>query len=276
MARSKYINTFNTTAEYDNYIESAYPEFPNVGYDKEAGKVKIMRTSPNDHILYGALNDPTQVPQIRLKYGGTTNITCNVDSLNNTFYLDLSDIPSEWRPYNDLSSFMAGNTNITSIKKNDMVNSNVTSLSQMFYSCSSLTKIDCSSFDTSNVISFYGMFEGCSSLTSLDLSSFDTSKVIGIARLFSRCDSLKVLDLSNWTLPNISSMPTTTDGIFMTGLYQNIQLTDVYITDEHVLNLFTNNLTSSNGQGAYVSSSATIHYNDVDYKWQNNAWTPQS
>ena len=52
MARSKYINTFDTTAEYNNYIESALPSFPNVGYDKESDKVNIVRTSPNDHLLY--------------------------------------------------------------------------------------------------------------------------------------------------------------------------------------------------------------------------------
>lgn len=276
MARNKYINTFNTTTEYDNYIESAAPEFPNVALTKDDGEIHYMRTSPNDHVLYGTLNDVSQIPTVRLAYGGTTSINCHVDSLDNTFYLDASDIPSEWASYNSLSSFMAGNTNIISIKKNAMVNSNVTNLSSIFYQCSSLTHIDCSAFDTSNVTSFDSMFRDCSSVTSLDLSSFDTSNITSISGLFNGCSNLRILNLSNWTLPNITSMPTLTSAIFMYGLYQNIPLTDVYITDEHVLNLFTNNLTSSNGSGVYINSSATIHYNGTDYKWQNNAWTPQS
>jgi len=270
MSKSKYINSFNTTAEYNNYIESAYPEFPNVGYDKEAGVVNIIRTSPNDHILYGTLNDPTQVPQIRLKYGGTTFINCNVDSLNNTFYLDLSDIPSEWRTYNDLSSFLNGNVNITSIKKNAMVNSNVTLLVQMFQNCSSLTYIDISSFDTSNVTSIASLFAGCTSLTSIDLSSFDTSNLTNMPNLFSGCSSLTSIDLSSLDF----SLVTNTFNMFNAT---NV-LKDVYITVEATLMMLTNNLTSRGG--TYIPASATIHYDNgtgnVDYKWQNNAWTPQS
>ena len=67
MARSKYINTFDTTTEYNNYIESALPSFPNVGYDKEADKVNIVRTSPNSHVLYGEVADPSKaLPTIYL------------------------------------------------------------------------------------------------------------------------------------------------------------------------------------------------------------------
>ena len=86
MARSKYINTFDTTAEYNNYIESALPSFPNVGYDKEADKVNIVRTSPNDHVWYGEVVDASQaLPTISLS--GTTN-TPTLDELTNMFYLD--------------------------------------------------------------------------------------------------------------------------------------------------------------------------------------------
>ena len=51
-------------------------------------------------------------------------------------------------------------------------------------------------------------------------------------------------------------------------------LKDVYITVEVTLNKLTNNLTSQGSN--YIPSSATIHYNGTDYKWQNGAWTPQS
>ena len=207
MARSKYINTFDTTAEYNNYIESALPAFPNVGYDKEADKVNIVRTSPNDHLLYGEVVDPAQ-PLPTISLSDTTN-TPTFDELTNTFYLDT------WSNAAPTSISFTTKSNIKSIKK-------------------------LKGLDTSNVTNMYSMFQSCSSLTSLDLSNFDTSKVTNMYNMFDTCRSL----------------------------------TDVYITVEATLNKLTNNLTSQDG--SYIPSTATIHYNGVDYKWTGSAWTPQS
>ena len=243
MSRSKYINTFNTTAEYENYIESGYPEFPNVGYDKEAGEVKIKRTSPNDHLFYGELIDATQnIPNIQLYRSTISKVktyTSTVDTLTNEFYIDdWGTVPS----YDTLAgNFLTNKSNIKSIKKFKGLNtSSVVNMGTMFGNCSSLTSVDLSSLDVSNVTSMNYMFQYCSSLTSLDLSSLDISNVTNMTNMFQNCSSL----------------------------------TDVYITVEATLMKLTNNLTS---QGTtYIPASATIHYNDVDYKWQNNAWRPQS
>ena len=219
MSRSKYINTFNTTTEYNNYIESGYPEFPNVGYDKEAGEVKIMRTSPNNHLFYGELVDATQnIPELKLKNVNTNvkTYTPTVDTFNNTFYIDdWGTVPT----FNKLDgNFLTNKSNIKSIKKFKGLNtSSVTYMQQMFQYCSSLTSLDLSSWDISNVTTMTSMFNNCSSLT------------------------------------------------------------DVYITVEATLMKLTNNLSSSSGN--YIPSNngnCTIHYNGTDYKWQNNAWTPQS
>ena len=206
MARSKYINTFNTTAEYNNYIESALPSFPNVGYDKEADKVNIVRTSPNNHVWYGEVVDKAQ-PLPTISLNNTTNNT-TLDELNNAFYLDT------WSNEAPTSISFGNKSNIKTIKKMQI--------------------------DTSKVTSMKSMFNRCSSLTSLDLSNFDTSNVTDINGMFFLCSSLK----------------------------------DVYITVEATLMKFTNNLTSQGD--TYIPSSATIHYNGVDYKWQNSRWTPQS
>jgi surface protein len=110
------------------------------------------------------------------------------------------------------------------------------------------------------------MFSGCSSLTSLDLSNFNTSNVTIIDTMFNAMTNLRILDLSNCDFSNVTSQRQ----IFI----NTNKITDVYITVEATLMKLTNNLSS---QGInYIPSSATIHYNDVDYKWQNNAWTPQS
>ena len=207
MKRNKYLNTFDNTADYENYIESAYPGFPNVGLTKDNGELHYVRTSPNTHVLYGEVVDPAQaLPTISLN--NTTN-TPTLDTLTNMLYLD------SWSNAAPTSISFGNKSNIKSIKK-------------------------IKGLDTSNVTSMGNMFNNCSSLTSLDLSNFNTSNVTNISSMFSNCSSLK----------------------------------DVYITVEVTLNMLTNNLSS---QGyAYIPSSATIHYNGVDYKWQNSAWTPQN
>ena len=286
MARSKYINTFDTTAEYNNYIESAFPSFPNVGYDKEADKVNIVRTSPNTHVLYGEVVDTSQaLPTISLN---NTKNTPTLDELNNAFYyLD------SWSNAAPTSISFGNMSNIKSIKKlKGLDTSNVTNMQYMFKDCSSLTSLDISSFNTSNVTSMNSMFNNCTSLTSLDLSSFNTSKVTNMQYMFYHCSSLTSLDLSNFNTSNVTNMPymfydcssltslnlsnwDVSKVTSMTYMFAGCSsLKDVYITVEATLNKLTNNLKSQAGD--YIPSSATIHYNGVDYKWTGSAWTPQN
>lgn len=258
MARSKYINTFNTTAEYNNYIESALPAFPNVGYDKEADKVNIVRTSPNNHVWYGEVVDKAQVlPTISLN--NTTN-TPTLDTLTNMFYLD------SWSNASPTSIEFGNKSNIKTIKKMQLDTSNVTDMRDMFYNCPSLTTLDLSSFNTSKVTNMGGMVRECQSLISLDLSSFNTSNVTNMNNMFNSCASLTSLDLSNWNISNVTNMD------YMFDYCSSLK--DVYITVESTLNKLTNNLTSQGYN--YIPSSATIHYNGVDYKWNGSAWTQQS
>lgn len=226
MKRNKYINSFNTTAEYDNYIESAYPEFPNVGLTKDDGELHYRITSPNDYQIWGTT---TATENFNTGLG-----ECVVDPQLGEFYIQgyTGTLTSLQTAFFDLS-------HITSIKKFDLDTSNVTTMRQMFDNCTSLTSINLSGCNTSNVTNMGWVFSDCTSLTSLDLSNWDTSNA-GIYEMFKDCNSL----------------------------------TDIYINVEVTLMKLTNNLSS---QGTnYIPSSATIHYNGTDYKWQNNAWTPQS
>ena len=262
MARSKYINTFDTTAEYNNYIESALPAFPNVGYDKEADKVNIVRTSPNDHVWYGEVVDKAQaLPTISLN--NTTN-TPTLDALTNMFYLD------SWSNTAPTSISFGNKSNIKTLKKlKGLDTSNVTNMYNMFSGCSSLTSLDLSNFDTSNVTNMSSMFENCTSLTSLDLSNFNTYKVTNMSLMFSGCSSLTSLDVSSFDTSSVTNMYYMFNGCS--------SLKDVYITVEATLMKLTNNLTSQGSN--YIPSNGgkcTIHYNGVDYKWQNSRWTPQN
>ena len=186
MKRNKYLNTFDNTADYENYIESAYPGFPNVGLTKDNGELHYVRTSPNDHLLYGEVVDPAQpLPTIQLynDYSNVKTYTPTLDALNNTFYIDdWGTVPT----FNKLSDdFLKNKSNIKSIKKfKGLDTSNVTNMSNMFSDCRSLTSLDLSSFNTSKVTDMRYMFYGCSKLTSLDLSSFNTSNVTNMGSMF--------------------------------------------------------------------------------------------
>ena len=284
MKRNKYLNTFDNTADYENYIESAYPGFPNVGLTKDDGELHYVRTSPNDHLLYGEVVDPAQ-PLPTISLNKTTN-TPTLDTLTNMFYLDswsnaspksisfnnkgniksIKKMQIDTSKVTGMYGMFDGCSSLTSLDLSNFDSSNVTDMGYMFYNCSSLTSLDLSNFVTSKVTNMYSMFKGCSSLTSLDLSSFDTSNVTSMEYMFCDCSSLTSLDLSNFDTSKVTDMG------LMFGNCSS--LTDVYITVEATLNMLTNNLTSQGDR--CIPSTATIHYNDIDYKWTGSAWTQQS
>ena len=288
MKRNKYLNTFDNTADYENYIESALPGFPNVGLTKDDGELHYMRTSPNNHVWYGEVVDKAQ-PLPTISLNGTTN-TPTLEQVNNIFYLDSwsnaaptsitfnnkSNLKSikklkglDTSKVTTMQSMLDNCSSLTSLDLSNFDTSNVTTMQSMLKNCSSLTSLDLSNFDTSNVTNMESMFNGCSKLTSLDLSNFDISKVTHMYGMLKSCSSLTSLDLSNLDVYNVPNM----NRIF----YGCSSLTDVYITVESTLNKLTNNLTSCDAD--YIPSNngqCTIHYNGTDYKWTGSAWTQQN
>ena len=71
--------------------------------------------------------------------------------------------------------------------------SNVTDMSNMFYSCSSLTSVP--QLDTRNVTSMDTMFNYCSKLTTIP--QLDTSKVTNLNYIFNACRSLETIHMFN-------------------------------------------------------------------------------
>lgn len=245
MSRSKYINTFNTTAEYDAYINSGYPSFPNVALDKEANKLKIYQQSLNNHLIYGEVIDiNAEAPTFRFNNNNSQIITSHIDPLLGIFYIDQADITNVTQPIISLERMCFAQNNIKTLKKFNITTTNNTTLEQLFYHTSSVTLLNLSYIDTSSVRTMYNPFNGCNSLITLYLTGWDLSAVTNSSNIFAGCNNL----------------------------------TDVYISVEATLNRLTNNLTSQGSN--YIPSSATIHYDNgsqvIDYKWQNNAWTAQS
>lgn len=268
MARSKYINTFNTTAEYDAYIESALPEFPNVGYDKEAGEVKIRRQSPNDYQIWGTT---TATSNFNIKLNNQ-NVEVTVDPDLGEFYL------TGWTgTLTNLKSFMNDSNDITSIKKIALDTSNVTKMGDSnsggaFQNCGNLQHISFGGCDFSSVQTFGLCFAGNNmKLQELDLSDTNISTACTDIHYFIYGQG----QMTSLNLNNCDFSAVTDRNLAFGGCNS---LTDVYINIEGTLMNLTNNL-SSEGRNEYIPSNngnCTIHYNDVDYKWQNNAWTPQS
>lgn len=240
MARSKYINTFNTTAEYDNYIKSALPEFPNVGYDKQAGVVNIRRQSPNNYQIWGTT---TATSNFNIKLN-STNVEVTVDPELGEFYL------TGWT-------------------------GTLTSLYQCFYYNTDITSIKKFALDTSQVTDMSEMFSGASNLANINLSGMNTSSIHNLNKLFAYISHLNMIDVRGWDLTTLTNETVQLRKTPFNG--NGFTLQDVYIDNEATLNIFTNNLA---GNGGYCPTSATIHYDNgsgnVDYVWQNNAWTPQS
>ncbi len=84
--------------------------------------------------------------------------------------------------------------------------SNVTDMSSMFSSASSLVSLDASSFDTSNVTNMSRMFGYAKSLVNIDMSSFDTTNVTDMSYMFASTNSLTTLNVSNFNTNNVTNM----------------------------------------------------------------------
>lgn len=81
--------------------------------------------------------------------------------------------------------------------------SEVKSMKEMFYNCSSLKKTVIK-FDATKTEDMSGMFWQCKSLTSLDLSEFDTSSVKNMNEMFFGCRSLESIYASEkWNTKNV-------------------------------------------------------------------------
>ena len=106
----------------------------------------------------------------------------------------------------NMSSMFYSCSSLTNLDLSNFNTSNVTDMKQMFWNCRSLTSLDLSSFNTSNVTNMCYMFFYCLSLTNLDLSNFNTAKVTGMDYMFQACSSLTSLDLSNFSTANVTGM----------------------------------------------------------------------
>ena len=77
--------------------------------------------------------------------------------------------------------------------------SNVTNMDDCFGKCEKLTSINTSKINVSNVTTIKNCFANCTNLAALDLSSWDVSKLIYLGDLFKNCTSLKLINMCPFT-----------------------------------------------------------------------------
>ena len=111
-------------------------------------------------------------------------------------------------------------SNISGLK--NLNTSEVTSMEQMFMSCSKLTNLDLSSFETSKVTSFNTMFVNDSSLTSVNLSSFKISDNAEMMGLFLLCPNLTQIDLGKDFKFNLDSSGKPNNSLNLSGTWVNM------------------------------------------------------
>jgi surface protein len=176
------VGTFDATVDWGDGSTSAITAYNDADLAHTyatAGdyQIKISGTFPN--IYFNNVGD-------KLK----------VKSVENLGVLGWLDFAEAFYGCANMTSFVAGNTNTSS----------VTGTSSMFYDCTLLATLDLAGFNTSSVTNMSAMFRDCNSLTSLDLTSFDTSSVTNMSNAFRSCIGLTTVDMSSFDTSSVTNM----------------------------------------------------------------------
>lgn len=187
-----YINSFNTSGDFETYIESSAPKAPNVAYLKDLDQVRYTTMLPNDYVVFGTTTGSTDFTSC----GITFKVAQATDGGDNILYVESSGVPQSLTSLSSCFNNTEGRK-ITSIKKWAIDTSNVTNMDSMFNNCQLLTSVDLSSFNTSNVTNMSHMFTSWSNVVVFDFSSFDTTNVTNFSNMISYTSSARKIYISS-------------------------------------------------------------------------------
>lgn len=121
---------------------------------------------------------------------------------DNNEELDLSNI-SLSENITSLDLLFANNMKIKKIDVTGWDVSSVKSMSEMFYTCTSLEEvIGLDTWDTSSCESFRRMFYDCNNLTMCDVERWNIESLKDCGYMFKNCNKL-ALDLTSWNLSKV-------------------------------------------------------------------------
>lgn len=106
----------------------------------------------------------------------------------------------------DMSYMFRSCTSLEKVKSTNWDLSNVTNMEYMFAYCNNLNIVDVSNWDVSNVTKMGVMFHTNKKLLELDVSKWNTSSVEEINHMFYDCEGLTTLDISNWNTSNVKKI----------------------------------------------------------------------
>lgn len=139
------------------------------------------------------------------------------------------------------------------------------SMQGAFWGCNSLTAVTATDApDLSNVTVMSNMFRSCSSLTTLDVSNWNVSSVINMSNMFRQCTSLTALDVSLWNVVLVTNF---TDFLLSTTLdtpsYDAMLIQFEATNQNNVLSFHGGNSRHTAGSAAATARAALI----ADHSW---------
>ena len=78
------------------------------------------------------------------------------------------------------------------------IDTNITSMKEMFYGCTNLTYVNTTNWNTTNVTNMYYAFCG-TNISEINVTSFNTDKVTNMEYMFGNCSLLRFIDITNFT-----------------------------------------------------------------------------
>ena len=214
---SKYIATYESSTQTLTFKENVGETLPSnsAWVEDKMTVADIKRNFGNGTIVHIVFDKSfsTYTPTSLFKF--FRNLT-QLETITGLEYLNTANVT-------DMSYMFSSCSSLTSLDVTHFNTANVTNMSSMFSSCLSLTSLDVTHFNTAKVTNMNKMFSNCSALTSLDVTNFNTANVTDMSYMFFSCSELTSLDVTNFNTANVTNM---------SSMFSNsLSLTSLYLTN---------------------------------------------
>ena len=268
---SKYIATYESSTQTLTFKENVGETLPeNSAWVEDKQTVATINMNLGNGTIVHIVFDKsfsTYTPTSLFKF--FRNLT-HLETITGLEYLNTANVT-------DMSYMFSSCSSLTSLDVTHFNTANVTNMSSMFSSCLSLTSLDVTHFNTAKVTNMNKMFSNCSALTSLDVTNFNTANVTDMSYMFFSCSELTSLDVTNFNTANVTNM---------SSMFSNcLSLTSLYLTNfntEKVTNMssmffscqaLTTIYASSKFVTPLVSNSNGMFNNCEKLKGEVEEWT---
>ena len=214
---SKYIATYESSTQTLTFKENVGETLPeNSAWVEDKQTVATINMNLGNGTIVHIVFDKsfsTYTPTSLFKF--FRNLT-HLETITGLEYLNTANVT-------DMSYMFSSCSSLTSLDVTHFNTAKVTNMSSMFSSCLSLTSLDVTHFNTAKVTNMNKMFSNCSALTSLDVTNFNTANVTDMSYMFFSCSELTSLDVTNFNTANVTNM---------SSMFSNcLSLTSLYLTN---------------------------------------------